>query len=234
MLISIVLFGSSSRESQEPALLAPYALMTAANEDFSCALYTLDGEAWDGSARYLTGPELEAVYAVIDLLRDREESREIGDALMANAHLLQVQKLNRHIRGRTPFFTQGGFVVNERLVRRIMESPGSQSAVAELAGTLVHEYLHTRQLGADHGPVTRAFDQVAYGFMYAISLPFEFAGVGPADQNGQGHGFIEIDPWRQGIEAERHVFEVLQWEALESMNAKVASSGNRAKATPVG
>ena len=176
----------------------------------------------DGPARYLTGPELDAVYTAIDALREEEEFRAIGDAIMENAHLFKVQKMNRHTRGRTPFFTLGGFVLNERLTRRVIECPDSQSAVAELAGTLVHEYLHTQQLGADRGPMVQSINQVAFGFLYAVSLPFELSGVGLRDQNGQGHGILEIDPWLQGIDAEQRVYQALEMRVVESRDAKIA------------
>jgi hypothetical protein len=193
----------------------------AALDSCSCPAST---GALPGTARCLSGPELDAVYAAIDLIREEDDYRAIGDALMENAHLLQAQRMGRHTRGRTPFFTQGGFVLNERLTRRVVETPDSQCAMAELAGTLVHEYLHTQQLGAERGPVGQAFNQLAYGFMYAISLPLEASGIGPRDQNGQGHGFVEIDPWRAGNDAQERIFEALQKQTIESRAARSSSN----------
>lgn len=191
-------------------------------DSLACSVCALDAGFRSGSARPLTGSEMDAVYAAIDLLRDDDQYRAIGDALMEHTHLLQAQQMSRHTRGRTPFFTQGGFVLNERLTHRVVETPDSQCAVAELAGTLVHEYLHTQQLGADRGPVEQALHQFAYGFMYAVSLPFELSGIGLRDQNGQGHGLVEIGPWRAGNDAQGRIFEALQTRTLNSRDAKIA------------
>lgn len=177
---------------------------------FQCYGFTLDE-----SSRYLTGPELDAVYIAIDALRDHEEFRPIGDAVMANSHKIRVAPMDRHVRGSTPFFTQGGFTLNGNLVARVAAVPDSPVAVAELAGTLVHEYLHTEQLGAEFGPFRQAVYQIAYGIAYSISLPMECSGVGLRDQNGQAHSLFEIIPWQQGTEAENLVLYSLQKITLE-------------------
>lgn len=164
----------------------------------------------DGLARYPSGRELDAIYVAIDTLRDDEVFTGVGDGIMHIAHLIQVQKMLSDTRGRTSFFTLGGFVVSEDLVSRVVETPDSPIAISQLAGTLVHEYAHTRQYGADYGPVVQSFHQIATGLLYIISLPSEWSGIGLRDQHGQGHGLFEIGPWRLGIEAEQRLLPQLQ------------------------
>jgi hypothetical protein len=177
---------------------------------FQCYGFTLDE-----SSRYLTGPELNAVYVAIDALREHDEFRAIGDTVMANSHKIRVAPMDLHVRGSTSFFTQGGFTLNENLVARVAAVPDSPVAVAELAGTLVHEYVHTEQLGAEFGPLRQALYQITYGIAYSVSLLMEWSGVGLRDQNGQAHSLFEILPWQQGTEAENLVLYSLQNVALE-------------------
>jgi hypothetical protein len=164
----------------------------------------------DGFARYPSGSELDAIYTAIDALREDEKFCKHGDAIMEIAHKIQVQKLVKDTEGRTSFFTQGGFVLSERLVKRVVETPDSPIAVAELAGILVHEHAHTRQYGAGHSPVVQAFYQIATGLLYIVSLPSEWSGIGFHDQHGQGHGPFEIGPWTLGIEAQKRLLPRLQ------------------------
>lgn len=168
------------------------------------------GEFLTGESRALTGHEMQAVYTAIDAVREVGEYEELGDFLMANSHRIRVAEMEEDVRGSTPFFTQGGFVLNERLVLRVVESPTSPTAVAELASTLAHECIHTQQLGAGKNPVLQSFHQFTYGTVYALSLPMEWSGFGPRDQNGQGHGFFEIRPWRVAIDVENAVFNSMQ------------------------
>lgn len=168
------------------------------------------GELFTGESRKLTGPEMQAIYTAIDAVRELGEYRELGDLLMANSHRIRVAEMAEHVRGSTPFFTQGGFILNTRLVLRVVESPTSPTAVAELASTLAHECIHTQQLGAGKNPLFQSFHQFTYGTVYAISLPMEWSGLGPRDQNGQGHGFFEIRPWRVAIDVENAVFNAMQ------------------------
>lgn len=169
-----------------------------------------------GESRALTGPEMQAVYTAIDALRDVGGYKELGDVLMANSHRIRVAEMEEDVRGSTPFFTQGGFILNEGLVLRVVDSPTSPTAVAELASTLAHEYIHTQQLGAGKNPFLQSFHQFTYGAVYAISLPMEWSGFGPRDQNGQGHGFFEIRPWRVAIDVENAVFNSMQRALIDA------------------
>lgn len=170
------------------------------------------GFVTDDSAQFLTGPEMEAVYVAIDALRDLDEYKDIGNALMANAHMLRTARLEEHIRGSTPFFTQGGFLLNQSLIRRVIDGPDSPVAIAELASTLAHEYVHTQQLGAGRTPLAQSLHQMTYGILYTLSLPMEYSGVGFADQNGTRHGLFEIRPWLVGNDVEQKVFDALRRE----------------------
>ncbi len=174
------------------------------------------GEFFTGESRALTGPEMQAVYTAIDAIREVAEFEELGDFLMVNSHRIRVAEMGEDVRGSTPFFTQGGFVLNEELVLRVVDSPTSPIAVAELASTLAHEYIHTQQLGAGKNPFLQSFHQFTYGAVYAISLPMEWSGFGPRDQNGQGHGFFEIRPWRVAIDVENAVFNSMQRALIDA------------------